>query len=735
MTFLDRLAPPAPPARKADDADFEWDDQRGWTVVTGSTGDAPRTFEHFVEHGFRDNAAVSACVREIRNSFTEAPLLAFFPDRDPRTGKDGWRRAVGHRLEGLLESPTDRDPALALLGRSIQHLLLGGNWFWRLLRSGSGTVEGIRPILPTRVVSVITNDAIPIAYRIMRRGSGAWDTIPASEIVHVPDFDPIEEVFGLPRLLAAKRPILTERRGDDYVTEILHNHGTPGLIVGTDKGVSADAIERAEELWAEKYGAGTGRGKIAFAPGASTIREIGFNLSDLEFPDLRRIAGERICAVMGVDPMLIGIGSASRGSTLSGTEHAEARAKLWDQTIIPLYRHAEAYLNVQLSPYFGEVRLFFDTTEVAALQDDRNKDAERAKTMAQAGVYTLQEIRIDTNYDPDPRDGEPLVGPLNLMVGRDEDDGTDGGDGGTEGDEGDGDDGETSGRGASARKIDLPDLDLLFLVGDPSDGKQRRRAWKAFDGFARAAEPVFRDTAASLFTEWEDRLASVTSATLEEQTLSRRSRFGAIITKQLTPESVRAWQRRMRLEKTKYHRAWRERFEALTSSTVEMVGGQVATQLGVSFDLFGGNVQQFITDRPNLLAGNVADSTFNAIKASIEEGMAAGESTATLAHRVEDVFGQGYSRGGVQLLSAAQRARLIARTESTAVTNGGAWASARDTGLDLDKEWLTQGDDRVRDEHALMEGESVKMDEAFSNGSDYPDEPNCRCTMLFHVKR
>jgi SPP1 gp7 family putative phage head morphogenesis protein len=46
------------------------------------------------------------------------------------------------------------------------------------------------------------------------------------------------------------------------------------------------------------------------------------------------------------------------------------------------------------------------------------------------------------------------------------------------------------------------------------------------------------------------------------------------------------------------------------------------------------------------------------------------------------------------------------------------------------KEWLATMDSRVREAHAAMNGEVVGIDEAFSNGSMYPDEPNCRCTIL-----
>jgi len=43
-------------------------------------------------------------------------------------------------------------------------------------------------------------------------------------------------------------------------------------------------------------------------------------------------------------------------------------------------------------------------------------------------------------------------------------------------------------------------------------------------------------------------------------------------------------------------------------------------------------------------------------------------------------------------------------------------------------------DDRVRDEHAAMNGEIVDIDKPFSNGEMYPGDVNCRCTVLPVIK-
>jgi len=50
------------------------------------------------------------------------------------------------------------------------------------------------------------------------------------------------------------------------------------------------------------------------------------------------------------------------------------------------------------------------------------------------------------------------------------------------------------------------------------------------------------------------------------------------------------------------------------------------------------------------------------------------------------------------------------------------------------KQWITARDDRVRDEHAAMDGETVPLDGMFSNGMEGPGEPNCRCGIVTPVR-
>lgn len=82
-----------------------------------------------------------------------------------------------------------------------------------------------------------------------------------------------------------------------------------------------------------------------------------------------------------------------------------------------------------------------------------------------------------------------------------------------------------------------------------------------------------------------------------------------------------------------------------------------------------------------------------------------------------------------------------ARTAITSAQNAGrmdTYHEAESMGIKLKKQWLATYDDRTRSSHLEIDGETVGIDDKFSNDLMYPGDPdgdpsevyNCRCTMI-----
>lgn len=378
--------------------DVTWDGHRGWTIIRGVEEDTlPDNFEEYVIEGLRKNPVVSACVREMQTSLSEAPIKAFRKEGDDEVV------IPNHDLEDLFRHPNRRDSYITFIERSLQYFIFGGNSIWRKRRNNAGFPVELLPIRPDRIVGAdVDKNGFPTSFEI-RIGDTATKTedIPFDDIIHIPDVDPLNEVFGMPRIMAATMDIATDNEASNYVNEVLGNYGSPGTIVTIDgERAKRQMLERAEALWQEKFGPGRGRGKVAFIPGGEQVQQIGFNLRDLEFESLRQVTRESICASLGIDPMVVNITTAGRDGTLSGNEHREARRKLWVQTLIPLIRRWEAAINAFLTPEFGDIVARFDLSMIKALQEDRDRQVERARKMVQSGA-TIEEARAEMDLDPE----------------------------------------------------------------------------------------------------------------------------------------------------------------------------------------------------------------------------------------------------------------------------------------------------------------------------------------------
>jgi uncharacterized protein YoaH (UPF0181 family) len=248
---------------------------------------------------------------------------------------------------------------------------------------------------------------------------------------------------------------------------------------------------------------------------------------------------------------------------------------------------------------------------------------------------------------------------------------------------------------------------------------RRTRIWRRADAEARAFERQMERRFRRLFA----RQVTSTIARLEgkrgRQSVEHRADLAA-------PDPAAIFDAAFWTAETR--EAAEDLFEAITVASA----GRVAARLGVDFDVSAPYAQDFIAARANQLAGQVTETTYEAIRVAMAEGVAAGESIPDIAARVRHVF---------EVASDA-RATTIARTEVISAYNGSALAVANAYGPDVagGQEWIATRDGRVRAEHADADGQVVAIGETFDVGGEalaYPGDPNgsggntvnCRCTV------
>jgi broad specificity phosphatase PhoE len=180
--------------------------------------------------------------------------------------------------------------------------------------------------------------------------------------------------------------------------------------------------------------------------------------------------------------------------------------------------------------------------------------------------------------------------------------------------------------------------------------------------------------------------------------------------------------------------------------------GAVSTlqQLEVStalFSLESPEVAAAMQARAQAFAVQVNETTWDALKTSLMQGIADGESIEQLMPRVSQVMGD-------RIRSSAE---TIARTETIGALTEGSLMGAKEaeaTGLDVKKQWLASFDGRERETHAAAhrryQREPIGLTESFTVGGvefQSPGNPtggrgkasatetiNCRCAMTYVVE-
>jgi len=150
----------------------------------------------------------------------------------------------------------------------------------------------------------------------------------------------------------------------------------------------------------------------------------------------------------------------------------------------------------------------------------------------------------------------------------------------------------------------------------------------------------------------------------------------------------------------------------------------------VEFDVLNPLVLEAVRRRVAFFSKRINEETARALTEQIRQALQEGEDILRIAQRIADVYDQ----------AIGFRSLRIARTEVISASNGGALAAYEAGGVPR-KQWVTAGDEHVRETHQAAEGQVVALPQRFIVGGallDYPGDPsgppeeiiNCRCTTV-----
>jgi len=365
--------------------------------------------------GFNAHPVVHACIRVVADIVASVPLVVL-----KEKGNYESRVPEDNPLQKLLDYPGPRFTARQFRAKfAVDYLGYGNSFFVMERPSENRPPVALRPVNAESMQQVwIDTEGDPRRYDYAN-WAGIIVNVLTEDMLHFRDLEmgrPFEaDVFGYPRGATAIGSILADNEATSYVRQVVTNDGTPTFaVIMSDEATTEDAVAMQDRYTARVVDRGK-RGVPAFFGAVKDIKPLGFTLSDLEFPDLRRVSREDICAAFGVDPRMIGIGSASSDGGLSGIQYAEARARLVQHTIEPLFSAFEDELNHWLAPEFGDVWVTYDHDILRDLVENDTETSTRVRAEFDAGLRTWEESRRAIKLSPLPEPTDSLL----KVMGRD----------------------------------------------------------------------------------------------------------------------------------------------------------------------------------------------------------------------------------------------------------------------------------------------------------------------------
>ena len=599
-------------------------------------------------------------------------------------GKDA-ETIEDHPFFDLMERPNSRTPGILFARQLVVDMLLTGDAF--ALVAGEGEPRALIRLHPERVKIVPNDDGQIKEYEY--NGAGAVVRYGFEQVLHFrsPSWQSNPSMlYGSGAIESLHNDLTTDLAASELAATSAKTGMPTGIISPADSGDiwTRPQIQQLREGLAKQLKAKSGT--VILGAGVD-YKQLSVNLRDMEYQETRKLAKEAVMAALGVVPVRVGVESANYASSRQQMrlywEQLQSRAALMDSEYTRLLR---------MFPDSDGLRVVSDFSEVDALQESRTERVNRVNTWWMMGV-SLQEAaaiegfenlnaeEIEAAPEPEEADAEQVA---RWLVYDNED--------------------------RQAR----PDIDT-------EEG--RAVVWRSF--IDRVHTPHERRIASSMrryLRAQGARIAKNLKAELGNKSVTKS--IDSVVLDRVLDETFERGEI-MRLFRPLYRQALADAYQE-ASKSIDQTSLYNQTELAQRA-LF--SVRQMETSILQTTRGSVG----RLVDDLITEG-------ATLTEMQTKI---------VQSTSfSPSRAMTIATTETTRLANHAAneaYNQAEESGIKVEKMWLSARDEAVRDAHEDLDGTTIPSGAQFTKNGATADAPglfgvgsldiNCRCTMIGKVAK
>ncbi|MEQ1833008.1 MAG: phage portal protein, partial [Candidatus Eisenbacteria bacterium] len=619
---------------------------------------------------------VRACVMTKAEDLASLPIIV---ERETASGWEPIERQDGNVVD-VLAKGNPRQSGIEVRRDLQANFITHGNAYLVCETFGAKRVQELW-VPVSHLTTVIPGPRrMPSAY-IFTRG-GREEAIPAENVIPWHDYNSEDEPVGMSALASVQLQYETRFDLIRLFQKVVRNGGVgagyfkvapgPGGTVQPLSESAKDAIRAGIKRVRKQMDSDMILDMLEF-------QKMGLTMNELQFIENTNLTDADICRALGVPPWLIGIKEGAKLGDAGANSQSDERIYWMRQRRTAELR--DALFTERLGPKFGEkgVRFRTDFSAIIALNQPVLNSAQQVVALTGRPVITVNQAlsmlgqpksddpAADVLYekpDPMPFGAPPGAAPAAPAT----------------------DPAQSDGKNAPPE----PAKKQRFI-----DTPERAERWRAKDKLMKRYEAKFERAFVGLL----------------------RERFTELLRK-LENNGIRAAHEKRAIDLDSIFapdESDAERAQRIYESLIAERGAEAAREIGVELEvaLQSQSVRQFILARKTYGLDGALNTTLDAVRASLADGVTKGEGLAELVARVNAARD-----------SATQaQALTVARTEAVSAFNFATAEAWKQSGEVDSMEWLSARDSAVRESHAELDGKLSKLGEAFDNGCEYPGDP------------
>ena len=330
-------------------------------------------------------SAVYACVRGIAETIASLPLHIY------EATDAGSRKANEHPLYRLLhDEPNTEMTSFVWREVMLSHLLLYGNSYCQIIRSGRSRIVGLYPLLPDHM-SVDRDSKGKLTYTYTT-SEGRMVLLAPEDVLHIPGLS-FDGVMGYSPIALEKAAIGLGIAAEEYGSKFFQNGARLSGILTHPNTVKDPASLRAS--WNAAYGGSGNASRVAVLEEGMTFVPLSMPNNEAQFLETRKFQVTEICRIFRVPPHMIGDLERATFSTIESQNISFAV-----HTIRPWLVRIEQAINKTLIPENEKGRYYAQFNIDGLMRGDYKSRMEGYAIARQNGWMSANDIRALENLNP-----------------------------------------------------------------------------------------------------------------------------------------------------------------------------------------------------------------------------------------------------------------------------------------------------------------------------------------------